>query len=96
MLGDAKGYRFEPASIRAGVGDIVRFVNVSGGPHNVSFWADSIPPGAARSVAAKHGYHDEPLIGEMISQANAEYQVSIASLPPGAYQYYCLPHSRSA
>jgi cytochrome c oxidase cbb3-type subunit 2 len=92
MLGDAKGYRFEPAAIRARVGDIVRFVNVSGGPHNVSFWADSIPPGAAGQLQRNMGTTMSPLIGEMISQANAEYQVSIASLPPGAYQYYCLPH----
>src|ERR1041385_2669984 len=52
MLGDGSGYRFQPASVTAHVGDVVRFVNVSGGPHNVAFWEDKIPPGAAAKLQA--------------------------------------------
>src|SRR4051812_49452866 len=37
MVGDDKGYRFEPADIKIKSGDAVRFTMVSGGPHNVSF-----------------------------------------------------------
>lgn len=92
MLGDAKGYRFEPASIKARAGDVVRFVNVSGGPHNVSFWADSLPPGAAAQVQRNMGPTMSPLSGALITQPNATYQVSLAGLSPGRYRFYCLPH----
>jgi len=37
MVGDDKGYRFEPADIKIKAGDGVKFVMVSGGPHNVAF-----------------------------------------------------------
>jgi plastocyanin len=92
MLGDAKGYRFEPASIKARVGDVVRFVNVSGGPHNVSFWTDSIPAGAATKLQQNMGPTMSPLNGTLISQPNAEYRVSLAKLPSGTYKFYCMPH----
>ena len=37
MVGDAKGYRFEPANISVKQGDGIKFVVQSGGPHNVAF-----------------------------------------------------------
>src|SRR5207253_4620684 len=44
MVGDAKGYRFEPANITVKQGDGIKFVVVSGGPHNVAFDPATIPP----------------------------------------------------
>src|SRR5690348_15474130 len=35
MVGDDKGYRFEPADIKVKAGDGIKFIMVSGGPHNV-------------------------------------------------------------
>src|SRR5437868_9892590 len=43
MVGDAKGYRFEPANITVKQGDGIKFVVVSGGPHNVAFDPATIP-----------------------------------------------------
>ena len=37
MVGDATGYRFEPATITAKPGDGIKFITVSGFPHNVAF-----------------------------------------------------------
>src|SRR5690348_14161400 len=37
---------FEPKTLTIAPGTTVRFVNVVGGPHNVSFFKDSIPAGA--------------------------------------------------
>src|SRR5579871_4378857 len=37
MIGDEKGYRFEPADLTIKSGDAVKFIMVAGGPHNVSF-----------------------------------------------------------
>lgn len=92
MLGDGKGYRFEPASITAHVGDVVRFVNVSGGPHNVAFWADRIPAGAAATLQKNMGETEGPLTGAMIFEPNAVYTLSLAGLKAGTYNYYCAPH----
>lgn len=92
MVGDAKGYRFEPASITARVGDVVRFVNVSGGPHNVAFWPDRIPTGAATTLQTNMGRTMGSLSGALVIDPNEVYTVSLAGLPAGTYNYYCIPH----
>lgn len=92
MLGDASGYRFRPASVTAHVGDVVRFVNVSGGPHNVAFYDDGIPAGAAATLQANMEKTTGTLSGPMLSDPNETYTVSLAGLKPGAYRYYCVPH----
>jgi plastocyanin len=92
MLGDGSGYRFRPASVTAHVGDVVRFVNVSGGPHNVAFWEDKIPAGAAPTLQANMQKTDGTLNGALLSEPNETYTVSLAGLRPGTYRYYCVPH----
>lgn len=92
MVGDEKGFRFVPAAITAHVGDVVRFVNVSGGPHNVAFRADGIPAGAAATLQKNMGQTIGPLSGAMIIEPKESYTVSLAGLPAGTYNYYCLPH----
>ena len=92
MIGDEKGFRFVPASVTARVGDVVRFVNVSGGPHNVAFWPDRIPTGAAATLQKNMGQTIGPLSGAMIIEPKEKYTVSLAGLPAGTYNYYCVPH----
>ena len=92
MLGDASGYRFRPATVTAHVGDVVRFVNVSGGPHNVAFWDDSIPTGTAATLQRNMQRTDGALNGALLSDPNETYTVSLAGLRPGTYRYYCVPH----
>jgi plastocyanin len=92
MVGDTKSYRFEPATITAHVGDVVRFVNVSGGPHNVTFVADRIPDGAAERLHKNMGQTIGTLSSAMVTEPNEVYTVSLAGLPVGTYNYYCLPH----
>ena len=92
MVGDAKGYRFVPATITARVGDVVRFVNVSGGPHNVAFREDGIPAGTAATLQKNMGETSGTLTGALIMDPDAVYTVSLAGLRPGVYNYYCVPH----
>jgi plastocyanin len=92
MLGDAKGYRFEPASITIKAGDGVKWVNTSGGPHNVNFWSDSIPSGAAAILGKNMPQTTSPLTGPLLLTPNQTYIVSFAGAPPGTYHYYCTPH----
>lgn len=92
MLGDDKGYRFDPVSVTVKVGDAVKWTNVSGGPHNVTFWADSIPAGAAAQLGANMPNTMAPLTGPLLVNPNATYVVSFAGVKPGVYHYYCTPH----
>jgi plastocyanin len=92
MLGDAQGYRFDPAAITIKEGDAVKWTVVSGPPHNVAFWADSIPSGAAAQLGANMPNTMAPLSSPLEMQPNATYTVSFAGVPKGTYKYYCTPH----
>jgi plastocyanin len=92
MVGDAKGYRFEPATITIKVGDGIKFVNVAGGPHNVTFFADSIPAGSATQLGANMPNTTAPLTGPLLIAPNDTYTVSFAGTKPGTYHFYCTPH----
>ncbi len=41
---------FEPNKVTIKAGTVVRFINVSGGPHNVAFYGDSVPKGGADAL----------------------------------------------
>lgn len=92
MVGDAQGYRFEPASITIKQGDAVKWVFVSGGPHNVAFDANGIPSGAQAQLSANMPNQQGPLSSPMMMNVNEEYTVSFAGLPAGTYNYVCTPH----
>ena len=92
LIGDAKGYRFDPARIVAHVGDVVVFQSQIGGPHNVTFWQDSIPAGAASQLQANMSGTTGPLTGSLIINTGDSYTVPLAKLTPGTYKFYCLPH----
>jgi plastocyanin len=92
MLGDASGYRFSPASLTIKRGDAVRWTMVSGGPHNVTFWPDSIPAGAQAPLSANMPGQTTPLSGPLLPNPNQTYTVSFANVPAGTYKYYCTPH----
>src|SRR5687768_16343620 len=52
MVGDEKGYRFEPADITVKAGDGIKFTMVSGGPHNVAFDPATIPADVRPQLSA--------------------------------------------
>lgn len=92
MIGDERGFRFEPRALTIKRGDAVRWTLVSGPPHNVVFWQDSIPQGAAPQLGANMPATTAPLNGPLYMNPNDTYIVSFAGVPPGAYGYYCMPH----
>jgi plastocyanin len=92
MVGDAQGYRFEPANITVKRGDAVKWLMVSGGPHNVAFAQDGIPAGAQTQLSANMPNQQGPLSSPMMMNANEEYTVSFAGVPAGTYNYVCTPH----
>ena len=92
MVLEGSSYKYVPDKLTIKSGDVVRFHNTSGGPHNVSFWADSIPSGAAEALKAGMPDQMAPLEGSLLTEPNAVYTVNFANAPAGEYKYYCLPH----
>jgi plastocyanin len=92
MTGDATGYKFEPANITVKQGDAVKFVMVSGGPHNVAFQNVADPAAKAQLDANMPGQKMGELMGPMIMQPNEAYIISFAKVPAGKYDYVCTPH----
>jgi plastocyanin len=93
MLLTADGrYAFEPATLAIAPGDRVRWVNVSGGPHNVAFYPDKIPAAAKDLLNAAMADRMGDLVGRLLVQPNEAYEIVFAGAPPGTYDYYCTPH----
>ena len=92
MVLEGSSYKYVPDNLTIKAGDAIRFHNVSGGPHNVSFWADSIPAGAADALKAGMPDQMAPLEGQLLTEPNGVYTVSFAGAPTGDYKFYCLPH----
>jgi len=92
MVLEGSTYKYDPAELTIKAGDVVNFHNKSGGPHNVSFWADSIPAGGADPLKAGMADQMAPLEGPLLTEPDAVYKVSFAGAPTGDYKFYCLPH----
>jgi plastocyanin len=93
MVGDAKGYRFEPANFTIKAGDGVKFVVVSGGPHNVAFDPATIPADVKGQLDANMGTDKMgELSSNMKMNAGESVTVSFAKIKPGQYPYHCVPH----
>ena len=81
MLTDGTGNRFEPATVEAKKGDVVRYV-LESGVHNVHFLADSNP--------GRQGLPTTP--GDYLQLPGQTYDVKV-TWAPGSYFYQCDPHA---
>jgi len=92
MIGDATGYRFEPANFIVKQGDAVKFIMTSGGPHNVAFLGITDPATKAQLDANMSGAKLGELSSPLLMQPNEAYTISFAKVPAGTYNYNCTPH----
>jgi len=92
MIGDAQGYRFDPANVTIAKGDGVKFTMVSGGPHNVAFDPAGIPAGSNAQLDANMSNKMAELSSNMVSNPGESVTVSFANLPSGTYNFHCTPH----
>ncbi len=92
VLNDAGEYRYVPDELTIKVGDTVRWINASGGPHNVAFRVDGIPEGAADVLTAAMPNTFAPMSGALLMAPNAVYEIVFAGAPTGEYAYTCTPH----
>ena len=93
MIGDAKGYRFEPANITVKQGDGIKWVMVSGGPHNVAFDPATIPADVRPQLDANMGTDKmAELTSNMKMNPGESVTISFGNIKPGQYPYHCVPH----
>lgn len=92
MVGDANGYRYEPANITAKAGDAIKFIMVSNGPHNVAFDPATIPADMKDQLWANMGPNSMDGGSPMLVNPNEEFILSLGNLKPGKYPFHCTPH----
>ena len=92
MVGDAKGFRFEPEHLEISSGDTVIFEAVSGPPHDVAFDTTGLASTDVRRLSIH--LHDQiaPLAGPLLVKPGERYAVAFDGITPGRYPFYCLPH----
>jgi plastocyanin len=94
MIGNGTNQaKFEPNALTIAPGTTVRFINVAGGPHNVAFYGDSIPAGAATALNAGMANRMDNLTGPFLTTPNENYDVSFAGAATGVYKGFCVPHA---
>ena len=92
MVGDAKGYRFEPATLTIKAGDGIKFTTVSGGPHNVAFDPATVPADVQGQLDANISEKMGQLSSALKTNAGESVTVSFANIKAGKYPYHCTPH----
>jgi plastocyanin len=93
MIGDAKGYRFDPANITVKQGDGIKFVVVSGGPHNVAFDPATIPADVKPQLDANMGTDKMGELSSAMKMNPGDSEtISFANIKPGQYPFHCVPH----
>ena len=95
MVGDVAtgSYRFEPANITVKQGDGIKWIMVSGGPHNVAFDVATVPADVKAQLDANMGTDKMgELSSSMKMNPNETITVSFANIKAGKYPYICVPH----
>lgn len=93
MVLEGTAYKYVPAEITVKAGDVIKFKNVSGGPHNVAFKAGAIPAGAESAIDAALGANKMgPLTGSLIVEQDGVFTLGTSGFPAGKYDFACTPH----
>lgn len=92
MINDDKGYRFDPANISIKSGQAVKFVMISGGPHNVAFDPATVPADSKDQLNANMVGQMSELSSALVMNPNEAITISFGGIKPGTYPFHCTPH----
>ena len=85
-------YRFLPATVVARPGDVVRFRAGKGAPHSIVFEGSGLSPQARMAPNNTMGGRAGDLTSPLLTEEGSEYRIVVPALPPGRYEFFCLPH----
>ena len=85
-------YRFVPANVSARPGDVLLFRTVTGTPHSIVFEAAGLSAPAHEALNGAMSRRAGDLSSPLLSPDGAEYRMVVPAIPPGRYQFFCLPH----
>lgn len=92
MVFENNEYKYVPANLTINSGDGIRFIMVSGAPHNVAFDPATVPAAAKSQLIANMPNQISELSSPMMINPNETYTISFANIPAGTYNYHCTPH----
>ena len=92
MTGSGTTYAFEPADIKVKTGQGIKFVVVSGGPHNVRFPGADLPADVKAQLMANMTGQTAELQSPTLMAAPEFYVVSFGGVKPGKYVVDCPLH----
>jgi plastocyanin len=92
MVGDGTIFKFEPAEVTIKTGDGIKFVFVSGGPHNVQFPPAGLPADVRAQLKANMPNQMGELTSPPFMSAGESYVVSFGGVKPGKYIFDCPLH----
>jgi plastocyanin len=91
MVLEGTTYKYDPANITVKAGDGIKFIMVSGGPHNVAFDPAAIPADMKDQLWANMPNSVDGQ-GPILTDPNAEWTLSLGNIKPGTYPFFCTPH----
>ena len=84
IMDDGGQLRYEPATVKARAGDVIRFVHSGALPHNVEFVRNSAPAGTDLG---------DDWTGPYLSKSGDTWEVTIdEGFRNGTYSFVCTPH----
>ncbi len=86
-------YVYSPAEITVAPGDGIRYVMVSGAPHNVHFDSTDVSTAAGAQLNANIPNKMGDMMSNYLTNPGEEVVVSFANVPAGRYPYVCDPHA---
>jgi plastocyanin len=85
-------YRFEPATVTVKPNDVVVFRVATGAPHSVVFEGEGLSPGVRGAINSALPGRSGDLSSPLLTTVGKDYRMAVPQMPPGKYQFYCLPH----
>ncbi len=85
-------FRFSPARVSARPGDVLLFRAESGTPHSVVFEGGGLSGPAHEALNGALSRRSGDLSSPLLTPNGAEYRIAVPALPPGRYEFFCLPH----
>ena len=85
-------FRFSPAQVTARPSDVLLFRAVSGTPHSIVFEGGGLSGPAHEALNGALSRRSGDLSSPLLTPNGAEYRIVVPALPPGRYEFFCLPH----